>query len=244
MEQKQILTKEEEVELVKIQSQLDLIYLDLAKGAFIRSRAKWLEEGEQNTQKCFALEKINLKRNTLSALNINGSSCTDPKQISDSVFSFYNNLYNSKFDLFNCENFIKIINQNIPTIDKEFHDLCDSNITRLEVKDALLRMKKRKAPGIDGVMTGLRRVDPLAVRFIRQRQNQTGNGQRATTGISEAEQRRKQYQAGVEVTGTGSEFQGRAVRGQTQGNRIQGKRSEMSAGARTRLRHVERKCAA
>ncbi len=41
-------------------------------------------------------------------------------------------------------------------------------------------------------------MDPLAVRFIRQRQNQTGNGQRATTGISEAEQRRKQYQAGVE----------------------------------------------
>ncbi len=87
----------------------------------------------------------------------------------------------------------------------------------------------------DNVMTGLRRVDPLAVRFIRQRQNQTGNGQRTTTGISEAEQRRKQYQAGVEVTSTGSEFQGRAVRGQTQGNRIQGIRSEMSAGARTRL---------
>ncbi len=86
------------------------------------------------------------------------------------------------------------------------------------------------------VMTGLRRVDPLAVRFIRQRQNQTGNGQRTTTGISEAEQRRKQYQAGVEVTSTGSEFQGRAVRGQTQGNRKQGNRSEMSAGARTRLR--------
>ncbi len=52
--------------------------------------------------------------------------------------------------------------------------------------------------------------------FIRQRQNQTGNGQRAITGISEAEQRRKQYQAGVEVTSTGSEFQGKAVRGQTQ----------------------------
>ncbi len=39
---------------------------------------------------------------------------------------------------------------------------------------------------------------------------------RAITGISEAEQRRKQYQAGVEVTSTGSEFQGKAVRGQTQ----------------------------
>ncbi len=59
-------------------------------------------------------------------------------------------------------------------------------------------------------------MDPVAVLFIRQRQNQTGNSQRAITGISEAEQRRKQYQAGVEVTSTGSEFQGKAVRGQTQ----------------------------
>ncbi len=66
------------------------------------------------------------------------------------------------------------------------------------------------------VKTGQRRVDPSAVIFIRQRQNQTGNGQRAITGISEAEQRRKQYQAGVGVTSTGSEFQGKAVRDQTQ----------------------------
>ncbi len=46
-----------DVELAQIQSQLDLIYLDLAKGAFIRSRAKWLEEGEKNTSNFFALEK-------------------------------------------------------------------------------------------------------------------------------------------------------------------------------------------
>ncbi len=51
---------------------------------------------------------------------------------------------------------------------------------------------------------------------IFNRQNQTGKGQRAKTGISEAGQRRKQYQAEVGVTGTGSEFQGQAVRGQTQ----------------------------
>ncbi len=67
------------------------------------------------------------------------------------------------------------------------------------------------------VMTGLRRVDSLAARCLLSRgRNQTGNGQQAKTGISEAEQRRKQYQAGVEVTGTGSEFQGQAVQGHTQ----------------------------
>ncbi len=40
-----------------------------------------------------------------------------------------------------------------------------------------------------------------------------GRIKQAITGISEAEQRRKQYQAGVEVTSTGSEFQDK---GQTQ----------------------------
>ncbi len=51
---------------------------------------------------------------------------------------------------------------------------------------------------------------------IFNRQNQIGKGQQAKTGISEAGQKRKQYKAEVGVTGTGSEFQGRAVRGQTQ----------------------------
>ncbi len=32
---------------------------------------------------------------------------------------------------------------------------CLANITRLEIKDALLRMKKRKAPGIDGLTVEL-----------------------------------------------------------------------------------------
>ncbi len=62
-------------------------------------------------------------------------------------------------------------------------------------------------------MTGQRRVSICKI-FIRQRQNQTGKGQRAKTGISKAGQRSKQYQAEVGVTG--SEFQGQAVRGQTQ----------------------------
>ncbi len=42
---------------------------------------------------------------------------------------------------------------------------------------------------------------------IFNRQNQTGKGQWAKTGIAEAGQRPKQYQAEVGVTG--SEFQGR-----------------------------------
>ncbi len=59
--------------------------------------------------------------------------------------------------------------------------------------------------------------DPSAVIYIywttAESHRQWSEG---ITGISEAEQRRKQYQAGVEVTGAGSEVQGQAVRGHTQ----------------------------
>jgi len=40
---------EEEIEIKAIQIQIDQIYTEMPKGAFIRSRAKWLEEGEKNT---------------------------------------------------------------------------------------------------------------------------------------------------------------------------------------------------
>lgn len=46
-----------------IQSQLDQIYLDMAKGAFIKSRANWLEEGERNTNIFLLLRKYILEEN-------------------------------------------------------------------------------------------------------------------------------------------------------------------------------------
>ncbi len=49
---------------------IDYLYLDLAKDAFIRSRAKWLEMRVKNTSYFFALEKRNITRNYLAALKI------------------------------------------------------------------------------------------------------------------------------------------------------------------------------
>ena len=44
--QKTDLSLEEQVKLNNLQNQLDSLYMEKAKGAFIRSRARWLEEGE------------------------------------------------------------------------------------------------------------------------------------------------------------------------------------------------------
>ena len=47
------LSEEEESVFRSLQLELEHTYTDLAKGAFVRSRAKWIEEGEKNTSYFF-----------------------------------------------------------------------------------------------------------------------------------------------------------------------------------------------
>jgi len=57
------LSAEKRVELDQLQNELDTLYLEKAKGAFIRSRARWLEEGEKNTTYFLTLKNTDsLKR--------------------------------------------------------------------------------------------------------------------------------------------------------------------------------------
>jgi hypothetical protein len=50
------LTNQELLEL-SLQIHLDCIYEEKAGGAFVRSKRKWMEEGEKNTKYFFNLEK-------------------------------------------------------------------------------------------------------------------------------------------------------------------------------------------
>ncbi len=140
---KENVSEEEKLELNKIHFQINELYLDLAKGAFIRSRAKWLEEGERNSSYFFALEK----RKSLSALNIDGAVCKDIVQISN----FVSNLYSSKFDTNSCDSFLDKIQCCIPAIDDDYKSYRESGLKCEEVWKALQSMKKGKSPGIDGL---------------------------------------------------------------------------------------------
>lgn len=58
------LTEENSIELNQMQYKLDELYIDKAKGAFIRSRAKWIEEGENYSTYFFNLEKSRQTKKT------------------------------------------------------------------------------------------------------------------------------------------------------------------------------------
>lgn len=113
----------EELEVKNIQLQLDKFYLDLAKGAFIRSRAKWLGEGEKNTNYFFALEKRNVKRKSLTALNINGMPSKHPNQINEFALKLESYNFLQKSETKDCASFLGTIQTNIPLITEQISDL-------------------------------------------------------------------------------------------------------------------------
>jgi len=80
-----------------LQSSLDNIYVDKAKGAYIRSWAKWIEEGERGSAYFCRLEKRRQERNCIKSLVINNQECTDPDEISKEIYDFYSKLYSSSY---------------------------------------------------------------------------------------------------------------------------------------------------
>lgn len=96
---KENLSTEEETYLSDLRNEIDDLYLDLAKGAFIKSKAKWLEMGEKNTSYFFSLEKRNIKRNSVTALKIDGNINKNPSEINNYVYSFFNKLYSSNYNV-------------------------------------------------------------------------------------------------------------------------------------------------
>lgn len=109
------LSEDNEIKLKRLKEEIDDAYINMAKGAFIRSKAKWLELGERNSSYFFALEKRNQKRNNISALKINDTITTNHLEISNYVGSFYSNICKSNSHINDFDRFIESIKEHFKT---------------------------------------------------------------------------------------------------------------------------------
>jgi len=147
------ISPENTAKLQELQPQLDELYSEKANGAYIRSRARWIEKGEKSSSYFFGLEKQRQTKKKINKLEINEIIIEDHKEIQNEIWLFYRNLYSSKFKKADCDSLFNNITDNIQKLNEDDKNLIDDELTIAELDVALKRMKNGKSPGIDGLTT-------------------------------------------------------------------------------------------
>ena len=121
------------------------------EGVLLRSRARWIAEGEKVSNYFCNLEKRHFVSKNMSRLiDRHENVLTNQKDIIHEVQSFYKSLY-EKSDVENCE--IKDLVNDIPTLTDLKANKLEDKITLEEATRVLKMMKNNKSPGTNGFST-------------------------------------------------------------------------------------------
>ena len=141
------------------------------KGVLIRSKARWVEEGEKVSSYFCNLEKRNYTNKRITKLTKNDETrITDKAEIVNEVKHFYEKLYEEK----EVEN-IEIIDlvEDIPKIEDNRAQQLEGILTLEEISFSLKNMSNGKSPGSDGFSVEFfkcfwRRLGPLVLRSLNE----------------------------------------------------------------------------
>lgn len=141
-----------DLELVRtIDEQLNSVITDRLKGAPIRSRAQWMEEGEKPTSYFFKLERSKQSTACITKLETTTGIVTSNQDILDTARSFYQSLYGYEPADEDCQQWL--LEQLDTQLDDNNRSMCEGPITREETNTALAHMHANKLPGPDGLTT-------------------------------------------------------------------------------------------
>lgn len=141
-------------ELKKCTLEKEIIELNKAKGALVRSRANWVEHGEKNSKYFLGLEKHTQSHNIIKNVQTkDGVMLEKPDDILNEIKTFYETLYkddNNNIDsTVTLNNFIRETEHN--KLSQEDKDLCEQQLTIDELKNAVQLLNRGSAPGTDGL---------------------------------------------------------------------------------------------
>lgn len=138
-------------ELKSLEARLNLLYDEKIKGTQIRSKARWIENGEKNSNFFLNLEKHRQTLNVIRELKSHyGETVNKTNSILGDMVNFYTSLYSSK-NIPN-ENIIEYLsNIDVLEINADDRKMLNKFPSYEECKDAVFQMKKDKSPGFDGI---------------------------------------------------------------------------------------------
>ena len=118
------------------------------EGVLLRSRARWVSEGEKVSSYFCNLEKRHyVSKNMARIINQNEDVLTNQKDILQEVHKFYKTLY-TDVQVQDCK--IRDLVKEIPRLNEREADNLEGEITLEEATCALKTMKNNKSPGSDG----------------------------------------------------------------------------------------------
>ena len=150
-----------EEQLNESRLELEKIIEIRTKGAILRSKSKWYNEGEKNTKYFLNLEKRHYKQGTISQIKINDSEfVTSDKKILTECVVCYKNLYSSKGNTYNQDGTTVFFEGGDErAIDEHELTSCEGVLTEKECLEALRDMESEKTPGTDGLPAEFYKVE-------------------------------------------------------------------------------------
>ena len=121
------------------------------EGAIIRSRARYAIEGEKCTGYFLGLEKTRQEKNYFEQVEgKDGEKITDFVGIVERVEEFYRELY--KKEGVDEESSRQVIDKLEARLSDEDREVCEGEISKGEIENAINGLGRNKSPGIDGII--------------------------------------------------------------------------------------------
>ena len=148
-------SQESEQKLTDLNKELETLRANHINGLMIRSRTRWIEEGEKATKYFCSLEKRNyLNKNVTKLIGPRGNEIVEQKDILSEIKEFYLKLYAPN----ECDNndvkLDKLLEHcSVPKLSTSERDDLERDIEFSEITKSLKNMKNNKSPGTDGFTT-------------------------------------------------------------------------------------------
>ena len=140
-------------EYLAVRHEFEDLNNEIAKGIFVRSKVKNIEENEKCTKFFMQQEVKNYKTKHIKCLKIDTIYEKNPDKILSEQEKFYKNLYSKPADSLMCEENCTFFKANIPAISEDDKSFCDQNLTIEECGRGLKELPNNKSLGSDGLTT-------------------------------------------------------------------------------------------
>jgi hypothetical protein len=132
------------------EERLDEIHKQRLQGSLLRSRSRWLLEGERPSRFFLNLEKARLADTTISTLQTpTGTTVSSPSDLTRTAANFYQQLFRPEDDP--DRHALAAILAHLPHLDPEDFTTLDGDLTLAELTAAANRCPSGKCPGPDGL---------------------------------------------------------------------------------------------